>query len=177
MSEISSAVHTLNGKLATAAQFHTTPVVGVLRDVQARQAEVLGSQVARALSGAARTSSAWDQLQEAFKGYQLCAVRVASLPCSDVLKYRPPTTDLLRSEASPPAVEPPSPEHPADTPAAPADGPQALTGSWTVLQPFENTLYGIIHGPLVVKVLAVGVGQVIIGVIVGGIVYVLFYCC
>jgi hypothetical protein len=129
MSEITTTVDALNGTLAKVAQLHTTPVSGMLRDVQAWQAEVLGSRVARALSGAARTSSAWDQLREAIKGYQLWAVRVASLPRSDVLTYKPPTPDLLGSEVSPLVVEPPTPEQPVDTPAAHTDCPQELTGN------------------------------------------------
>lgn len=41
----------------------------------------------------------------------------------------------------------------------------------------ENVLHTMVHGPLIFSILAVNAGRIVVGVIIGGAVFVLFYSC
>lgn len=182
MSQIATAVDAYHGTLAKAALLNTTSAMDGLRESQARQAR----DIIRAMRGTAGASSAWQKLSEIDNSYSLRGAWVAPITPERWAPERrspiiqpEPFTATSPAEA-PPAETLPTNERDAKVPDALEDTPYQLIGRWQVLQPLqpvENVLYGILHGPLVVKILAMGVGQLVVIVIGGGIVYFLFYCC
>ncbi len=174
---MASAMADLNTSIAKTMKIGTAAACTKLLDTQARQAH----DAVRAMSSTAGAFSMLKQMAEIDKDFKLRSAWVAPVaperhqPAHRYPATRPQAFTPLPTEA-PPIIE-------GDVPApneASEDSPYQLIGKWQLLQPLqpvENALYGILHGPLVVKILATGVGQVVVAVIGGGAVYFLFYCC
>ncbi len=136
----------------------------------------VGFDLHSVLGEATRMSSTWAGLAESLENHRLFAVRTMPLPPNRATIQRWPESLPLRQKsiATPPAV---STTEKHESAMSMHEETQDFRGVWTILQPMENTIQRIVNGPLMVKILFIGLGQMVIGVIVGGIVYLLFYCC
>lgn len=162
ISQIATAVDAHNGNLAKTILRGMTPAMDAVQESQARQAQ----DIIRAINAAAGPSSALQQWSAIDKSYRLWGAWVAPvLPERRTPAYRPPTTEPEPFTSFPPAEAPPTEtplaevlsdeappaaEQGAERAPAPEDCPRQLTGRWELLQPVENTLHGIICGPLIV---------------------------
>lgn len=197
ISQITNAVDDHNGSLAKMALRSMTPAIDAYQESQARQAQ----NIISAITAAAKPSPTLQQLSGINSRYRLRDAWTAPVipeqrtPTYRMPTYHPPTiepepfTAFPRVEA-PPAETPPVevlpkedlPELEQGAESAPVseDVPRQLTGRWQVLrplQPVENAVYAIIHGPLIVKIFAIGLGEVVVFVICDGVITLLHYCC
>lgn len=169
LNEIAPAIRKINASVAASVLRDVQPALQLLRSQEALQARFLIDQVSQSISAAMPTYSAWARVSESLDNYRLQAVR--TMPLRRPLPYQPRRNEPSTSPPGSFAVE-----QQTLLTAEPGDA-QELTGTWTVLQPLENAVQRINNGPLVVRIVCIGIGSLVLEVTVRGIVYFLFYRC
>lgn len=147
------------------ASLQSKPMLDLLRAYQAPGIRILDRWQQYELHQAARTatqvSSALAPLSGLMRESRLREVRAAPLTSAGIVTTSPPVEPEIRSVAGVEDVD--------------EANKVELQGTWRIIASVEGWLQDIKDGPLTVRLLFMGLGQIVMAVIAGGIVYLFFY--
>ncbi len=115
---------------------------------------------------------------DGFGDHQLRDVQAETLPTYTPPTYQPRTftTPEQPTVTAPDEIQQPEQfESLVEDEAAEQSGPYQLSGPWRILQPIEDTVHSIMNGPLMVRILFIDGRSIVIGVVVGGVLFFLLY--
>ena len=118
--------------------------------------------------------SGWKPLLDDFKEYRLRDVRTMPVPRGNAWADYAPAPE--RPDPAPPLEVPSATDQLREMPDTSIEEvPYQFGGGWRIFQPLENAAHRLMNGPLIVRLLFVDTRNVVVGVTIGGVLFLLFY--